>query len=102
MSHYSNMGYGLLVYSDNEYDYPDGIETELVGDYVLGEECGLFYMVQDIDVRPNLKSENYISEWVTEYTVEDISQEIQDWLSKVQEELGDDCKLGVFNASCFS
>lgn len=112
MSHYTKLGYGLLVIDAEEvYDLPsgelnppDGIIEEPVGDGVLGEDCGLFFMVEKSGVSVVLDSEvpfevEYINEYVTEYTdytLPAVSPEILSWFVKTQEELDKPCKLGVF------
>lgn len=114
-SYSTSMGYGLLVLDGEEpededgypeYDPPLGVEAEPVGDGVLGEDCGLFYMVTnvkvDLDSEVPYSQKDYISEYVTEYaeyTLGDILPEIEAWFNKVQEETDGVCKLGVFRVS---
>lgn len=107
--HHDVTGYGIIVMAnDEDFDYgqeeltvPDGISIELIGDLVLGEDTGLFYMVTDADVSIALKSATPISEWITQYnkfTVDAVPTELTEWLNKTLQEQKTErhCITGVF------
>lgn len=113
-SYSTKIGYGLLVLGDDaleraDEDMPEGVTDELVGDFVLGEDCGVFYVVDKSGVSVTLDSEvsfdvEYISEYVTEYSdyrLGTISPEIRAWFSKVDGETEGTCKLGVFKVGYY-
>ncbi len=110
--HYgSTFGYGLLLLDDNNREsdisgmlVPKGFTTELIGDMVLGEDCGIFYSVEDVVITVNMASKEYFGEYVTEYTdfkVNGIDAKLREWLEKFQEQNELVGKIGVFEVGSF-
>jgi hypothetical protein len=107
--HYTVMGYGLLLPdADNSgYDWdaepPDYVDDEMVGDSVMGEDQGVFFIYLSANPVVALNSEIELTEWITEYTeytIDAVPPEIDAWYKEFQEKYAG-CKFGVFRISSY-
>lgn len=108
MGHYhnSNTGYGIVVLNDanqdknlvDEVDAP--LVTEFVGDSVLGEDEGFFFMSKDVMI--DMSSSTYISEYIEQHDKFQVSPALVAATQKIADEMiaeGVILTIGAFTIS---